>query len=57
MAISLYMDHNVPRVITIGLRLRKIDVLTAYEDHRSQSSDSELLDRAYEFKKSTFFSG
>ena len=29
---SLYMDHHVPRVITIGLRMRQVDVLTAYED-------------------------
>lgn len=26
--IALYMDEHVPRAITIGLRLRGIDVLT-----------------------------
>ena len=32
MAIALYMDHHVPRAITHGLRLRGVDVLTAFED-------------------------
>ncbi len=32
MPIALYMDHHVPRAITLGLRLREVDVLTAYED-------------------------
>lgn len=30
MAIALYMDHHAPRAITVGLRLRGVDVLTAY---------------------------
>ena len=30
--IALYMDHNVPRAVTVGLRLRGVDVITAYED-------------------------
>ena len=34
MAISLYMDHHVPRAITAGLRLRQVDVTTAeYRPH------------------------
>jgi hypothetical protein len=32
MAVALYMDHQVERAITSGLRLRGVDVLTAYED-------------------------
>lgn len=32
MPIALYMDHNVPRQITDGLRLRQVDVITALED-------------------------
>ncbi len=32
MATRLYMDHHVSHAITLGLRLRKVDVLTAYED-------------------------
>lgn len=46
MAIKLYMDHHVPRAITAGLRLRGVDVVTAYEDGASQLDDPALLDRA-----------
>jgi len=46
--VSLYMDQHVPRVITIGLRLRGIDVITAFEDGSGEMIDSELLDRAAE---------
>lgn len=46
MAIALYMDHHVPRAITVGLLLRGVDVLTAYEDGCSGLDDAALLDRA-----------
>jgi hypothetical protein len=46
MALKLYMDHHVPRAITIGLRMRSVDVITAHEDAASSLSDSDLLDRA-----------
>lgn len=46
MAIALYMDQHVPRAITVGLRLRGIDVITAYEDGASEFQDPALLDRA-----------
>ena len=46
MAIALIMDHHVPRAITIGLRLRNVDVLIAYEDGSSELEDPLLLDRA-----------
>ena len=39
MAIALYMDQHVPRAITVGLRLRGVDVLTAYEDGSSEEDD------------------
>lgn len=32
MAIALYMDHHVPRAITVGLRVRGVAILTAEED-------------------------
>jgi hypothetical protein len=32
MPLAFYMDHHVPRAVTLGLRLRGVDVLTAYED-------------------------
>lgn len=46
MALGLYMDHNVPRQITQGLRLLGVDVLTAYEDGAQQFDDAALLTRA-----------
>jgi hypothetical protein len=46
MPISLYMDHHVPEATTAGLRLRRIDVLTAGEDGAAELDDSALLDRA-----------
>jgi hypothetical protein len=45
-AIALYMDVHVPRAITVGLRLRGVDVLTAQEDNAAQFPDPLLLDRA-----------
>jgi uncharacterized protein with PIN domain len=42
------MDHHVPRVIANGLRLRGVDVLTAFEDGASEIEDPALLDRASE---------
>lgn len=54
MAITFYMDQNVPRAIIVGLRLREVDVLTAYEDGTSEFSDPELLDRAGELGRVLF---
>jgi hypothetical protein len=45
-ALQLYFDHNVRGPIREGLRLRGVDVLTAFEDGMHQLPDSELLDRA-----------
>lgn len=45
MAIQLYMDHNVPRSITDGLRVRGVDIITALEDGTTEVDDPELLDR------------
>ncbi len=54
MTIALYMDHNVPRAITVGLRLRGVDVISAYEDGASELDDSALLDRAGELDRVLF---
>ncbi len=54
MTISLYMDQHVPRAITIGLRLRGIDVLTAFEDNASTFDDPSLLDRATQLSRALF---
>jgi predicted nuclease of predicted toxin-antitoxin system len=45
-SVALYMDVHVPGAITIGLRLRGVDVLTAQEDGTRRLPDQELLDRA-----------
>ncbi len=42
MTVKLYMDHNVPSAITAGLRMRGVDVLTAYEDDAHQLDDPAL---------------
>ena len=46
MPLKFYMDQHVPRAITVGLRLRGLDVLTAHDDGASTLSDPALLDRA-----------
>ena len=52
--ISLYMDQNIPRAITVGMRLRGVDVITAFEDNASEMKDSELLNRASELGRVLF---
>jgi hypothetical protein len=39
MALTLYMDQHVPKAITVGLRLRGVDVVTAYEDGAAELKD------------------
>ena len=46
MSVALYMDVHVPRAVTLGLRLRQVDVLTAQEDAADRLDDPDLLDRA-----------
>jgi predicted nuclease of predicted toxin-antitoxin system len=48
MGIGLYMDEHVPKAITIGLRIRGVDVVTAQEDGAATLPDEKLLDRATE---------
>jgi predicted nuclease of predicted toxin-antitoxin system len=45
-SITLYLDVHVRQAITMGLRLRGVDVLTAQEDGARRLSDDLLLDRA-----------
>src|SRR3972149_3137555 len=40
------MDHHVPEAVTLALRRRGIDVITALEDGRERADDEELLNRA-----------
>jgi Domain of unknown function (DUF5615) len=53
MTIKLYMDEQVPRQITLGLRLRNIDVLTVQEDDRTGLDDPNVLARAAELQRVT----
>jgi hypothetical protein len=54
MSLAFYMDENVPRQIAVGLRLRRVDVLTVQEDGRSGNSDPQVLDRATELERVLF---
>lgn len=46
MTLALYMDQQVPRAITLGLRRQGLDVLTAFEDEADRLPDPDVLDRA-----------
>jgi len=54
MPLKLYMDHNVPRAIAIGLRLREVDLVTAFEDGTHTLADPAMLDRAAELGRVLF---
>jgi hypothetical protein len=54
MAIPYYMDEQVPRQITTGLRLRNVDVLTVQEDDRAGVDDPAVLARATELGRVLF---
>ena len=54
MPVAFYMDHHVPRAITLGLRLRGVEVITANEDSTSEMDDPALLDRARELERVLF---
>jgi len=53
-SIALYMDEQVPKLITVGLRQRGVDVLTVQEDNRAGFPDLILLDRAAELERVIF---
>jgi len=53
-SIALYMDVHVRHMITVGLRMRGVDVLTAQEDGRRLEDDPDLLDRAAELDRVIF---
>ena len=54
MSIAFYMDENVYRGITDGLRIRDVDVLTVQEDGRTSFRDPVILDRATELERVLF---
>lgn len=48
------MDVHVRRAITVGLRFRGVDVVTAQEDESHLLSDPDLLDRAAQLDRILF---
>ncbi|MBE9226875.1 DUF5615 family PIN-like protein [Phormidium sp. LEGE 05292] len=54
MSLALYMDEHIHSAITVGLRLRDIDVLTIQEDGRAGTPDTILLDRSTELGRVMF---
>jgi hypothetical protein len=54
MALSFYFDQHVPAAIARGLRLRNIDVLTAYEDRADSRPDEQIFLRATKLNRVMF---
>ena len=54
MSLPLFFDHNVDFRITLGLRLRSIDVLTAAEDGSARLHDEALMLRAKDIGRVLF---
>ena len=54
MSVTLYMDVHIPRAVTVQLRLRGVDVLTAQEDDAAELDDATLLDRATQLGRVLF---
>jgi hypothetical protein len=52
--IKLYADHHVDFAIVKGLRIRNVDILTAFEDKTNRLDDPDLLDRAGKLKRVLF---
>ena len=46
MSIALYINENIPRAITEGLRWRGIDVMSVQADGVTGMADPDLLNRA-----------
>jgi len=53
-SIKLYMDIHVRQAVTVGLRVRGVDVLRAQDDGASRFPDPKLLDRATEVGRVLF---
>ena len=54
MSTTFYMDENVNRAITVGLRQRGNGVVTAQEDGRAGAPDDEILSRSTELGRVLF---
>ena len=49
--LAFYCDHHIRSEIARGLRSRGVNVLTAFEDGRSERDDEDLLIRATELDR------
>jgi Domain of unknown function (DUF5615) len=56
-SVQLYMDVHIPDAIMVGLRLRRVDALTAQQDGARRLSDAQLLDRATTLGRVLFSQG
>ena len=54
MSLKLYADVHVRRAISVALRVREVDVLTAQADGAAELEDPELLDRATALGRALF---
>ncbi len=54
MNLKFYMDQHVPKSITVALRQKGIDIITAYEDGSARLEDTELMDRVIQLDSVLF---
>jgi Uncharacterized protein conserved in bacteria len=54
MTIALYIDEQVPKAITLGLRQRGVDVLTVQDDGFTSTPDPIVLDHATQLGRVMF---
>lgn len=54
MSVRLLMDVHVKRAVTLGLRRRGVDVVTAQEERLGEFEDSDLFNRATEMDRVLF---
>jgi hypothetical protein len=53
-SLKLDTDVHVPRAITVALRLRGVEIITAQEDFTSELPDPDLLDKATSLNATLF---
>jgi hypothetical protein len=54
LTLRLYLDHHVPVAVSEGLRLRGVDVLTAFDNGTAALEDPALLQRVTELGRVLF---
>ncbi len=51
MPIAFYMDEHIPMAITLGLRMRGVDILTAQEDGKGCQGQRNDPNPTIEFRR------